>query len=110
MISICICRERGTGATYTIPQPIGSSGESNTASTDWKRERLANDDPSTWTPSGGEEENVDANKGYFCFDGLGVASIHSTSDGDDEFAHKHAKSAPNEQRAATKSLNSVEGD
>ena len=50
------------GLTYTIPQPIGGSRQSDTAGADRQREDLPHYDPSTRTPCGGEEEDVDANE------------------------------------------------
>ena len=97
------------GSTYAVPQPVGSGGESNTTGTDRKREDLANQDPSTRTPGGGEEENVDTDEGNH---GLGcvVAAIGGTDDGDDELADNHAQSTPDQKRATSESLNGPEGD
>lgn len=41
---------------------------------------------------------------------MGVASIDSTNDGDDELADDHAESTPDEQGATTELLNGPEGD
>ena len=45
-----------------VPEPVGGSRESNTTRTDWQWEDLTDDNPGTWTPCGGEEEDVDANE------------------------------------------------
>lgn len=95
--------------TYAVPQPVGSSRESNTTGSNWKREDLANDDPSTRTPCRSKEEDVDADEGDFSLDGGRVASINGSSNGNDEFTDQHAKGTPDQQRTAAEALNGIEG-
>ena len=94
--------------TYAVPKPVGGGGKTNTAGTDWKREDLSNDDPRTWTPSGSEEEDVDADERYHGADRFIVSPVGSADNGNDELADDHTQSTPNEKGAATKSLNGPE--
>lgn len=109
---------------YGVPQPVGSSGESNTTGADRQREDLANDNPSTRAPGGGEEEDEDGNEGDLGIDsrdvvgngvsdGIGVGLVEAdgdTDDGNEELADEHTKGTPHEERATADLLNSVEGD
>jgi len=105
-----------------IPQPVGSSRKTNTASTDGNREDFTNDDPCTGTPGGSEEENVDTNEGDLGADGRDIIGNRFTvcyvrmietdgvaNDRDDELADKHTECTPDEERATTESLNRPEG-
>ena len=96
--------------TYAVPQPVGSGRESDTTGADRQRVDFTHNDPSTGTPCGREEEDVDANECDFSLDGGRVGSVHRSGDGDDEFAHHHAQRSPDQQRTTPKSLNGVEGD
>ena len=96
--------------TYAIPEPVTSSGETNTAGANWQRENLANDDPSTRSPCRCEEEDVDAYECDHCPDYGWIVAVHCTHDGDQEFADQHTQGTPDEQRPTTESFNGPEGD
>lgn len=107
-----------------VPQPVGSSGQSNTTRSDRQREDLTNDNPGTGTPGGGEEEDEDGDESNLSVDGgnvvgnvlgrvagIGVGLVETngnTNDGDQELTDKHTKSTENEDSTATKSLNGPE--
>jgi len=107
-----------------VPQPVGGSGESNTTRTDWKREDLTDDDPGTWTPCAGEEEDEDGNECDLGVDGRDVvgdlvtSSVKvsvvetdgNTNDGDKELADHHTAGTPDEERTTTDLLHGVERD
>ena len=96
--------------TYAVPQPVGSSGETDTTGSDRDREDLADDNPGTGTPGRGEEEDVDTDEGDERT-GSGFVVGESGADcADDELADDHSEGAPDEDGAATKALNGVEGD
>lgn len=61
MISISWLR-KDRGMTYGVPEPVGSSRNTNTSSSDWQRENFTNDNPGTRTPSRGEEEDEDGDE------------------------------------------------
>lgn len=110
--------------TYGIPQPVGGGGETDTAGSDGEREDLANDNPGTGAPSGGEEEDVDGDKGDLGIDGRDVVgnavssgvemglveTNRHTDDTDEELANEHTKGTPDQKWATTKLLNGVEGE
>lgn len=50
---------RGDDCDDAVPEPVGSGREGNTTRTDGEREDFADDDPSSGTPGGSEEEDVD---------------------------------------------------
>lgn len=107
-----------------VPQPVGSSGQSNTTRSDRQREDLTNDNPGTRTPGGGEEEDEDGDEGDLSIDsgdvvgnvlgsvgGIGVGLVETngdTNDGDEELADEHTKSTEDEDGTATESLDSPE--
>lgn len=84
--------------------------QSNTSRTDWDREDLADDDPSSWTPGGGKEEDVDTDQGDLSSYDIGVGTVGDTDDGANELADQHTKGTPNKERSSTESLNGPEGD
>ena len=110
--------------TYSIPQPVGGSRETDTTSSDWEREDLADNNPGTWTPGGCEEEDEDSDEGDLRVDSrdvvgdrvtssieMGVVEADSdTNDGDEELADQHAQSTIKEDCSATELLDGVEGD
>ena len=110
--------------TYSIPEPVRGSRQSNTAGTDRERENLADDDPGTRTPRGGEEEDEDSNERNLSIDGgnivrhgvaissqVGFVETNSdTDDGDEELTDQHAQCTVDKNCATTESLNGVEGD
>lgn len=92
-----------------VPEPVGGGGKSNTLGTNGQREDLANDDPSSGTPGGSEEEDIDADEdNKDIASGAGARSC-GTDDGNDEFTEEHTNSAPDEERSATEAFNSPEG-
>jgi len=107
-----------------VPEPVGRSGKTDTTGTDWQWEDLADDDPSTRTPSGGEEKDEDGDECNLGVNGRDVVgncvagSVQvgfveadcNTNDGDKELADQHAKGTPDEKRATTELLNGVERD
>ena len=68
----------------------------------------------TWSPSGGKKEDVEADECDLGGNGgvvvLTLSACGDTDNTNDEFADQHAKSAPNENCAATETLNDVEGN
>lgn len=111
-----------------VPEPVRGSGESDTTGSDGQREDLANDDPRTGSPGGGEEEDEDGDEGDLGVDGADVVSQHLLAfwvrgvevslvetDGhahtsDDELADKHTEGTNDQDCAATESLDSPEGE
>lgn len=94
--------------TYTIPQPVRSSRQTDTTSTDGERIDFADDDPGTGTPGAGKEEDIDADERNHGRDGFGVVAIGHTDDGHDEFADEHACGSPDEERASAELLDGPE--
>lgn len=107
-----------------VPEPVGGGGETDTAGADGQGEDLADQDPGTRTPGGGEEEDEDGDEGDLGVDGVdvvgnGVAvgievglveADGDTDDGDDELADGHAEGTPEEDGAAAEALDGPEGD
>lgn len=101
---------RSDDGNDAVPEPVGGSGKSDTTRTDGQGEDLADDDPGTGTPGGGEEEDVDTDEGDHGADGRRVLAIGNTDDGDDELTDNHAQGTPQEQGTTANLLNGVEGD
>ena len=99
---------RGDDSNDAVPEPIAGGGESDTTRPDRQGEDLTDDDPGTWTPGGGEEEDVDADEGNLSFDSSRVATIHGAGNGHDELANNHAESTPDHDGSATEPLDDVE--
>jgi len=80
-----------SGITDTkVPQPIGGDGEGHCLCSDGEREDFRSDDPSDWSPSGSEEGNVDADKGYEdLLTGVVVDGDGDTDNGDNVLADDH---------------------
>lgn len=93
-----------------VPEPIASGGETDTAAADLQREDFANEDPGAWTPGGGEEEDVDADKGDHGGDAGGVGVVDGADDGDNVLADDHTGGTPDEKRTASEFLDGVKGD
>lgn len=107
-----------------IPQPVGGSGESNTAGADRNGEDFSNQNPGAGAPGGCEEEDVDGNKCDLGVDGRDIVGNGTTTvtdvglveansdadDSDEELTNKHTQRAEDQKRASTKLLDSVEGD
>lgn len=110
-----------------VPEPVRGGGQTDTTRSDGEREDLADDDPGTRAPGGGEPEDEDGDEGDLGVDGadvvgddavrvasggrgVGVVEADSdTNDGDDELADKHTESTDEEDASATESLNGPEG-
>lgn len=107
---VSIGHVRSDDCDDAVPEPVGGGGEGNTAGPDGQREDFTDHDPSAGTPGAGKEEDVDANESDHCTDGLSVAAIGDTNNGDNELADNHTQGTPKEQRTTSVSLNSVEGD
>ena len=89
---------------------------------DRDREDLTSDHPSTWTPSGGEEKDVDADEGDLSIDsrnvignsatsGIDVSVVEAdyvTDDGDDELAEKHPDGTPDEESSTAEPVDCPE--
>jgi hypothetical protein len=106
-----------------VPEPVGGGGETDTTGTDRDGEDFTDDDPCTWTPSGGEEEDEDTDEGDLGVDSGDVVGDRSTvldvsmveadgvtNDTDEELADKHAQSTPKEEGATTEPLDGPEGN
>lgn len=111
-----------------VPEPVGGGGQTDTTRSDGEREDLANDDPGTGTPGGGEEEDEDGDEGDLSVDGrdvVGDAGIRislggggvgvveadgDTNDGDEELADEHTQGTEDENLASAESLDSPEGE
>jgi len=52
----------GDDSNDGIPEPVASSGDTDTTGTDWEREDFTNDNPSSWTPGRGEKEDEDGDE------------------------------------------------
>lgn len=104
----------GDNGNDAVPHPVGGGGESDTTGADWQVEDLTDDDPCGWSPSGGEEEDVDANESNHGGDGGGVVvswlASGDTEDTDDELGDDHSGGTEDENEAATEALNGPEGD
>ena len=104
-----------------IPEPVGRSGEGNAARTNWQREDLTDDNPSSGTPGAGEEEDEDGNESDLGVDSGQVVGdcvlanemcmIEAdcvSDDGHQELANQHAQGTPDEQWATAELLDGVE--
>lgn len=100
----------GNDGDDAIPQPVGCGGQGNTTGSDLEREDLADDDPGTGSPGGGEEGNVDADEGDHGLGSGGVGGEDGTDDGNNELADDHAQSTPDEDGTTSEALNSPEGE
>lgn len=114
---------RGNNGNDGVPEPVGGSGEGNTARTDGDGEDLANKNPGTRAPGRGEEEDVDGNQSNLGIDGGDVVSDSATAavrvglvetdsdtnNSDDELADEHPKGTEDEKRTTTILLYGVEG-
>jgi len=102
----------GDDGDDAVPEPVGGGGESNTTGSDGEREDFTDENPSTWTPGGGEEEDVDADECNLGGGGLLVAigSGSDTNDTCDELADQHTKSTVDHDWSTTELLNGPEGD
>lgn len=101
-----------------VEEPVGSGGHAERLGTRGEGEDFAGDDPGERTPSAGEEEDEDADKGH---GGLLAGNVldedvavlvlaggQGAADGDDELRDTHADGAGEEQRATAPSVNGQE--
>ena len=105
----------GDNGHDAVPEPVGGGGETNTTGSDWEREDLADNDPGTWSPGGGEHEDVEANE---CDHGRGgrcgittiilLFSGGETNGSDNELADNHSGSTNDQKVASTETLNHPE--
>ena len=107
-----------------VPQPVGSSGKTDTTGTDGKREDFTNNNPSGGTPGGSEEEDIDGNESNLSIDSAEVDGNGSTGsvsgglvetngdtdDTNDEFADGHTDGTINKHGTTTETLNEPERD
>jgi len=93
-----------------VPHPVGGSGETDTTGTDGKGEDLADKNPGSGTPGGGEEEDVDADEGDHGADSFVVGGVDGSDNGADELANTHTNSTPDQDRTTAELLNDIEGD
>lgn len=72
-----------------VPEPVGGGGETDTTGSDGERVDFTDENPSSGTPGGGEEGDVDADEGDHGLDGggvvLGFTTGGNSDDGNDEF-------------------------
>lgn len=115
---------RGDDGDDGVPQPVGGSGQTNTAGSDGQREDLANDNPGARAPGGSEPEDRDGNEGDLGVDsrnvvgdgrirviGVGVGLVETNGDtdgGNDELADKHTEGTNDENSTTTEALDSPE--
>lgn len=121
---ILVDHVRSNDSDDGVPEPVGSGGKTDATRTNREREDLANDDPSTRAPGGGEEEDEDGDEGNLGVDSrdvvgnrltssvfVGVVEANGNTDnGNQELADQHAESTPDQERATTEPLDSPEGD
>lgn len=101
-----------------VEEPVGGGGHAEGLGTRGEGEDFAGDDPGERTPSAGEEEDEDADKGH---GGLLAGNVldedvavlvlaggQGAADGDDELRDTHADGAGEEQRATAPSVNGQE--
>lgn len=107
-----------------VPEPVGCGGETNTTRSDWEREDFTDENPSSRTPGGGEEEYEDGDEcdlGVDSRDVVGdsisvdikvslVESNSDTNDGNKELTDQHSQGSPDEKWTTTEFLDGIEGD
>lgn len=101
-----------------VEQPVGGGTHAERFGARGEREDFAGDDPCERTPSAGEEEDEDADKGHGGLLPGNVLDIDvavfvlargkGAADGDDELGDAHAYGAGEEHRATTPSINGQE--
>ena len=100
------------GETYAVPEPVRGGRDTNASRTDGKRENLADNDPSSWTPGHGEDADIEANEGNHGADSGVVVVIRltgsSTDNADNELHGDHTNGAVEQDSTTSKSLNNVE--
>jgi len=69
--------------------PVGSGGKTNTSGSDRDGEDFTDNNPSSWSPSGSEEEDVDTDQRNLTLNSGGVFTVGDTNDSADELADEH---------------------
>jgi len=80
---------RGDDGKDTIPEPVGSGGKTNTSGSDRDGENFTDNNPSSWSPSGSEEEDVDTDQRNLTLNSGGVFTVGNTNDSANELANEH---------------------
>jgi hypothetical protein len=80
---------RGDDGKDTIPEPVGSGGKTNTSRSDRDREDFTNNNPSSRSPSGSKEEDVDTDQRDLTLNGRWVGSVGNTNNSANEFTDEH---------------------
>jgi hypothetical protein len=88
--------------------PTVGCGQTHTSGSDWDGEDLANNDPSTRSPGGSKEEDVDTDEGDLNLHNRGIVWHGRSDDGHNEFADKHTNSTVDQKGSSTESLNGPE--
>ena len=100
--------------TYAVPEPVGRSGDTNTAGPNWKREDLSDNNPRTWAPGGSEEGDVETDEGDHSRDSSIIMFFslagRNTNDADDELHDDHSCASDDEDFAATEAFDDPEGE
>ena len=100
--------------THAVPEPVGRCRNTNTTRSDWNREDLSNDHPSTRAPGGSEEGDVEADEGNHSRDSSMIIFFSpaccDTNDTDDELHDDHSCASNDEDFAATEAFDYPEGD
>jgi len=112
---ICADHIGGDDCDDAVPEPVGSGGEGDTTGSDGQREDFANEHPGAWTPSGGKEEDIEANECDLASYGRSVVRLSystgsDTDDTNDELADHHTRGTPDHDCTTTPFLNDIEGD
>ena len=94
----------------TVPKPVGGGGKSDTSGSDRQGEDFTDADPSTWTPSRSEEENVDTDESDLNLGDGWVVLLDGTENGGDELANPHTEGTVDQKGSTTESLNGPERD
>jgi hypothetical protein len=80
---------RGDDGEDTVPEPVGSGGKTNTSRSDRDREDFTDNDPSSRSPGGSKEEDVDTDQRDLTLNGRWVGSVGNTNDSANELANEH---------------------
>ena len=76
-----------------VQEPVGRSGHRQRLGSDLQWEDLASNDPGTWSPRAGEEEDVDAHEGdESLLTGQVIGTNTSADTSNNKLAYSHADS------------------
>lgn len=98
----------GDDCNDTIPEPVACYAHGHTSRSDAEWEHLSNNHPSSRSPGGRKEENIEADECNFDFDNRGIVASHGSCNGDDELADNHAQSTENQKWSPTEAFNGPE--